>query len=119
MKKEEERKKKEEKDKLKKQQKEERRQQYHKDKHPGATLPPCRGLWGTLIIGDDIDCNTCPHPGVPRVESHLFTVGGFLGNSRGWPGRLRAFRIWAYKIMYDSTRLFDGVDPRGNTARCF
>ena len=50
---------------------------------PGVTLPPCRGLWGTLHIGDDIDCNTCPHPGVPRVESHLFTVGGFLGNSKG------------------------------------
>ena len=47
---------------------------------PGVTLPPCRGLWGTLHIGDDIDCHTCPHPGVPRVESHLFTVGGFLVN---------------------------------------
>ena len=51
--------------------------------NPGVTLPPCRGLWGTLHIGDDIDCNTCPHPEVPRVESHLFTVGGFLGNSKG------------------------------------
>ena len=50
---------------------------------PGVTLPPCRDLWGRLHIGDDIDCNTCPHPGVPRVESHLFTVGGFLGNSKG------------------------------------
>ena len=28
--------------------------------YPGATLPPCRGLWGTLHTGDDIDCNTCP-----------------------------------------------------------
>ena len=26
---------------------------------PGESLPPCRGLWGTLHIGDDIDCNTC------------------------------------------------------------
>ena len=50
---------------------------------PGVTLPPCRGLWGTLHIGEDIDCNTCPHPGVQRVESHLFTQGGFLGNSKG------------------------------------
>ena len=36
-----------------------------------------------FTFGDDIDCNTCPRPGVPRVESHLFTVGGFLGNSKG------------------------------------
>ena len=36
-----------------------------------------------FTFGDDIDCNTCPHLGVPRVESHLFTVGGFLGNSKG------------------------------------
>ena len=46
----------------------------------------------------------------------------FSVTRRGWPGRLRACRIWAYKILYDSTRLFglfDGVDPRGNTARCF
>ena len=54
-----------------------------KEANPGVTLPPCRGLWGTLHIGDDIDCNTCSHPGVPKVESHLFTVGGFLGNSKG------------------------------------
>ena len=27
--------------------------------HPGESLPPCRGLWGTLHTGDDIDCNTC------------------------------------------------------------
>ena len=27
---------------------------------PGATQPPCRGLWGTLHLGDDINCNTCP-----------------------------------------------------------
>ena len=26
---------------------------------PGESLPPCRGLWGTLHTGDDIDCNTC------------------------------------------------------------
>ena len=36
-----------------------------------------------FTFGDDIDCNSCPHPGVQRVESHLFTVGGFLGNSKG------------------------------------
>ena len=28
-------------------------------KSPGESLPPCRGLWGTLHTGDDIDCNTC------------------------------------------------------------
>ena len=28
-------------------------------KPPGESLPPCRGLWGTLHTGDDIDCNTC------------------------------------------------------------
>ena len=33
---------------------------FKNSQHPGATLPPCRGLWGTLHIGDDIDCNTCP-----------------------------------------------------------
>ena len=27
---------------------------------PRVTLPPCSGLWGTLHIGDNIDCNTCP-----------------------------------------------------------
>ena len=27
--------------------------------HPGESLPPCRGLWGTLHTGDDIDCNYC------------------------------------------------------------
>ena len=27
---------------------------------PRVTLPPCRGLWGTLHIVDDIKCNTCP-----------------------------------------------------------
>ena len=27
---------------------------------PRVTLPPCRGFWGTLHIGDDIDYNTCP-----------------------------------------------------------
>ena len=82
MKKEEERKKKEEKDKLKKQQKEERKQQWQKEQaqkekeqlekakqaeknpysvfaDPGESLPPCRGLWGTLHTGDDIDCNYC------------------------------------------------------------
>ena len=26
---------------------------------PGESLPPCRGLWGTLHTGDDIDCNYC------------------------------------------------------------
>ena len=26
---------------------------------PGATLPPCHGIWGTLHTGDGIDCNTC------------------------------------------------------------
>ena len=26
---------------------------------PGESLPPCRGLLGTLHTGDDIDCNTC------------------------------------------------------------
>ena len=46
-----------------------------------TTLP--WSLGHTLHFGDDIDCNTCPHPGVPRVESHLFTVGGILGNSKG------------------------------------
>ena len=29
------------------------------DNFPGESLPPCRGLWGTLHTGDDIDCNTC------------------------------------------------------------
>ena len=29
------------------------------DAGPGESLPPCRGLWGTLHTGDDIDCNTC------------------------------------------------------------
>ena len=28
-------------------------------KDPGESLPPCRGLWGTLHTGDDIDCNYC------------------------------------------------------------
>ena len=28
-------------------------------KIPGESLPPCRGLWGTLHTRDDIDCNTC------------------------------------------------------------
>ena len=28
-------------------------------KLPGESLPPCRGLWGTLHTGDDIDCNYC------------------------------------------------------------
>ena len=27
--------------------------------YPGESLPPCRGLWGTLHTGDDIDCNYC------------------------------------------------------------
>ena len=26
---------------------------------PGESLPPCRGLWGTLHTGDDVDCNNC------------------------------------------------------------
>ena len=26
---------------------------------PGESIPPCRGLWGTLHTGDDIDCITC------------------------------------------------------------
>ena len=26
---------------------------------PGESLPPCRGLWGTLHTGDNIDCNYC------------------------------------------------------------
>ena len=26
---------------------------------PRESLPPCRGLWGTLHTGDDIDCNYC------------------------------------------------------------
>ena len=49
---------------------------------PGVTLPPCRGLWGTLHIGTILIVILVPL-GVPRVESHLFTVGGFLGNSKG------------------------------------
>ena len=59
---------------------------------PRVTLPPCRGLWGTLHIGDDIDCNTCPHPGVPRVEFHLFTVGGFLSNSKGMAWKIESMQ---------------------------
>ena len=27
--------------------------------YPGESLPPCRGLWGTLHTGDGIDCNYC------------------------------------------------------------
>ena len=30
-----------------------------KHNFPGESLPPCRGLWGTLHTGDDIDCNYC------------------------------------------------------------
>ena len=32
--------------------------------------------------------------GSAKSRTHQFAVGGFLVTRRGWPGRLRACRIW-------------------------
>ena len=62
---------------------------------PGESLPPCRGLWGTLHTGDDIDCKLVSS-GSAKSRTHQSAVGGFLVTRRGWPGRLRACRIWTF-----------------------
>ena len=60
---------------------------------PGESLPTCRGLWGTLHTGDNIDCVSS---GRAKSRTHQFAVNGFLVTRRGWPGRLRACRIWTF-----------------------
>ena len=34
--------------------------------------------------------------GSAKSRTHQFAVGGFLVTRRGWPGRLRACRIWTF-----------------------
>ena len=34
--------------------------------------------------------------GSAKSRTHQFAVGGFLVTRRGWPGRLRACRIWRF-----------------------
>ena len=36
--------------------------------------------------------------GSAKSRTHLFSMGGFFVTRRGWPGRLRACRIWATKF---------------------
>ena len=59
---------------------------------PGESLPPCRGLWGTLHTGIVILVSS----GSAKSRTHQFAMGGFLVTRRGWPGRLRACRIWTF-----------------------
>ena len=63
--------------------------------YPGESLPPCRGLWahftqGTILIVILVSS------GSAKSRTHQFAVGGFLVTRRGWPGRLRACRIWRF-----------------------
>ena len=46
-----------------------------------------------FTLEDNIDCNTCPLLGVPRVGPQSFIVGGFLCNSKKMVWRMRACRI--------------------------
>ena len=46
-------------------------------------------LWTILIV-------ILVSSGSAKSGSHQFVVGGFLVTRRGWPGRLRACRIWTF-----------------------
>ena len=50
--------------------------------YPGGSLPPCRGLWGTLNTGDDLIV-VLVSSWSAKSRTHQLAVSGFLGNSKG------------------------------------